>query len=113
ISSPVNDFGARYTPHITSSTRARVLFVDVALAPLLVREAFCSLTEVFPLADDVFFGSSNHPYTGVLPFASSSAFGRENTLLTSSMQVFPLARMMPSAPGASAVAIAAIGSSGV
>ncbi len=49
----------------------------------------------------------------MLPGASRRAFGREKTLLTSSIQFLPDTRMIPRAAGASAVAIEVIGSSGV
>ena len=57
--------------------------------------------------------SEIQPYTIVFPPAFNNASERENSSATSSMQPFPEVRTMPSALGASAVAIAAIGSSGV
>ena len=48
----------------------------------------------------------------MFPAAERSAFGREKILLTSEIEFFPEQRIMPSALGAKAVAIAHIGSSG-
>ena len=58
-------------------------------------------------------GSTIQPYTMVFPAADSRAWGRENTLAKSSMTPVPVQRTMPRAAGAKAVAMAAIGSSGV
>ena len=49
----------------------------------------------------------------VFPAADNKAWGRENTLDKSPMTPVPVQRTMPRAAGAKAVAMAAIGSSGV